>query len=1071
MYRFASLCSLPLWVVLMTSVMASDDGRDEHARSVTTDAGDVEIEAVLPLTGKDFAVRRRSTLELWRERDRYREAVLTAARSEDLEEAERARWVLGRWQRGILADTPTELAKQLSARSPVEAIELLLETGNFGAATVAMQEAHGTLDFEVISARVSITLDQRFPIYARTAVVHGQTAALSEFLNAASSTKEMAVCWDDWSRLFAVSTRTSASSQLPHAAKWWPPELVEQTQCLLHLIAGDFDKALKVALQSDRELQKRESATQEIAQRSLEEHKDTDKDTLGLLSRKQQPLTRVVRIVTSQWSGLADVAASSARAFERAAERLVMQKADHPSDHKHSEAQIALYRAEAIRHWSDALIAADRCGDEAIREAAVKGLIKHQNELDQKGVELADLASVRSLAWRTLLIHGELDAVLNLIKTTDPNNAATIASEASRNADAFRLLGFPADEIDTQLETWIDTAITAQRELHAASTSEDPIELAEASATSETGMSKEIEQQFELIRLLDDVSREDAAWRIVDRLSARDLTVKHPRRGDSYLVREYVLLALMYTAHSDWMIRLAMRPWETEPSIISLGLISRIMISEDRQLIELLMRYVKTQRPKMLVHEQFRIACEIARANEIDRQLHRELVATLSQSLRDGSLRRAVAEESQFDLFFELTTNETATEKPTANVWGDLFAAHGRPDLAEPFLRKQAAAGDLKAAFTLAKEYRLTGSTPANSDIFESIWEAVAASQRDDSSLIRDDVMTAVSAVGERLRTARDVGDLKTAEMLLMQLRAMACTPSTDMRQQIADVLAELGQWQIAEEVYRSLLMITAITSDETQSMIDIARKYQKFAADATVAEIEQTETAMDHDQVLELTPADLRLRSEAIRWLDLAFAGTLDQVEFRTPLYLMYPQLIVREQLELAITEAVSRQKTSAETPESITATAATEQQIRRLLNRLHALDQMDITTAESILPKLTNLGLQHLAHEQMAKMMQLATQHMRMFPTDAVRANNVAWGAAVNDFNLPQALLLSRLAVQFEPESAIYRDTLAEILARMGNTPEALAIERGCLIDDPGQWHLHEQVQRFEKIIVNSR
>jgi hypothetical protein len=1067
MYRFASLCSLPLWVVLMSPVLASDDDGDHRARSLTTGASDVGIEADLPLASKDFSVRRRSTFELWRERDRYREAVLNASRSEDLEAAERARWVLGRWQRGILVDTPPELAKQLSERSPVEAIELLLETGNFSAATVAMQEAHGTLDFEVISARVSITLDQRFPIYARNAVVHDQTAALGKFLDAASSTKEMAVCWDDWSRLFSEPKETGVSPQLPYSAKWWSPELAEQTQCLLHLLAGNFDQAMKVALQSDRELQKREAGIQGNVQGNLDEKNDGpeaasgDNGSLGLLSQKQQPLTRVVRIVTSQWAGLADAAASSARAFERATERLATQNTDRPSGHNHSAAQIALYRAEAIRHWSDALIAADRCGDESIREAAVQGLVKHQSELDQKGVELADLASVRSLAWRTLLIHGELDAVLNLIGTTDPKNAATIASETSRNADAFRLLGFPADEIDIQLEPWIDNAITAQRELHAASTSEDPIEKAEASTISDTGMSTEIEQQFELIRLLDDVSRDDAAWRIVDRLSARDLIVKHPRRGDSFLVREYVLLALMYTAHSDWMIRLTMRPWETEPTDISLGLISRIMISEDRQLIELLMRYVKIQRPKLLVHEQFRIACEIARAGENDRRLHRELVATLSQSLRDGSLRRAITQESQYDIFFE----------PTTKVWADLFAAHGRPDLAEPFLQQQAAAGDLKAAFTLAKEYRLAGSTPANSDIFESIWEAVAASQSDESTLIRDDVMTAVSAVGEQLRTARDVGDLKTAEMLLMQLRAMACTPSTDMRQQIADVLAELGQWQIAEEVYRSLLMITAITSDETQSMIDIARKYQKFAVNATVAEIEQTETAMDHERVMNLTPADLQLRSEAIRWLDLAFAGTLDQVEFRTPLYLMYPQLIAREQLELAITEAVSQQRASAETPETIVATAATEQQIHRLLNRLHDLDQMDITTAESILPKLTNLGLQHLAHEQLAKMLQAATQHMRTFPTDAVRANNVAWGAAVNDFNLPQALQLSRLAVQFEPESAIYRDTLAEILARMGNTHEALAIERGCLIDDPGQWHLHEQVQRFEEIIANSR
>ena len=47
---------------------------------------------------------------------------------------------------------------------------------------------------------------------------------------------------------------------------------------------------------------------------------------------------------------------------------------------------------------------------------------------------------------------------------------------------------------------------------------------------------------------------------------------------------------------------------------------------------------------------------------------------------------------------------------------------------------------------------------------------------------------------------------------------------------------------------------------------------------------------------------------------------------------------------------------------------------------------------------------------------------------PFDAMTCNNVAWIAAVNQSRLSDALLLSKIAVRAEPESAIYRDTLAE-------------------------------------------
>ncbi|MBB3204681.1 hypothetical protein FHS27_000445 [Rhodopirellula rubra] len=1022
----------------------------------------VDPDASGPLGGRDFSLRRRSTLDLWLDRDRYRDAVLAAARSEELETAERARWVLGRWQRGILADTPPDLAKQLAILPPVEAIELLLEESHFTAATIAMQEATGTLEFESVAARVSMTLDQRFPIYARAAVVTDQTSQLLAFLDVACSTKEMAVCRRDWAKLFshddidndgAEASSNPNRRRLPPAMEAWDPELVAQTECLLHLLDGDIEIAMDVAKRADRELQQREMAAG---------NRGGDPVT-GLLSRKQQPLVRVVRMVTSRWNAIAAAASSSARDFERAAERLSpvkdggnqgdsnQSKESKPDGAKRDArhqlaniAQITLYREEAVRHWSDALIAADRCNNDEIRAAAVEGLITNGSD---ESVSIA--ADVKALLWRTLLIHGEVDAALDVVRETDPSGAAVIAVDGSRAADALSGLGFPADQIDTQLESWIDAAIEAQRDLYDAATSDDPAKLAEAARVSETGLAPEIETMFTLIRLFDEVSRDDAAWRIADRLSLEDLHAKRVNRSSEYLVRDYVLLALLWTTHSDWMIELGMRDWEIEPSVVSQSLISRIAVTDEFQLLAILSHFVELQKPTTSAKAAFRIACEIARAEEQDRRRHGQRVADLSQALRDGSLRRKVSPDPDLEEFFE----------GTPRVWSDLFLAHGRPDLAEPFLEQQAATGDLEATFTLAKEYRLGGTITADFDTFEEVWDAVASAHTDGNLRFRDDVMTGVKAVGEQFRLARDRGDSNTADAIFKQIRAMACTPSTDMRQQIADVLADCGQWEIADSVYQSLLMMTAITSDETQSLIDIARKYQRFAVKATAAEVSTTESAMRANQIEKLAPDDLDLRRRAVTWFDTAFAGTLTGVEFRPQLYLVYPRLIAREQLELTVIDIVQTEDESL------------GQRARGLLERLHQLDRMDITTAESILPKMQQIGMKEEVRASLRRMLDVADEHLKAFPADAVTANNIAWGAAMNNVELPRALNLARHAVFFEPESAIYRDTLAEILARSGNPAQALMIERGCLIDDPGQWHLHEQIERFEKNSSNQR
>ncbi len=1047
MNRFATLLFALLPITSEAGpVSPLDEAKSTQIHENVPLADDAEGNRSGRLGGNAFSLRRRSTLDLWRDRDRYRGSVVAAARSEDPETAERARWILTRWQRGVLVDTPPDLAEKLITLSPDQAIEHLLEAGEFAAATIAMQESYDTLDFVTVSARVSINLDQRFPVYARNAVKSNRTAEFAAFLDIASTTPAMAVCRRDWAMLFSTDDAPEMETRLPTSAETWDGDLAHRTQVLLHLLAGNVDAAMKSA----------RSGTLTAPEKADGPDHRGDAVFASLQDQQQPPLVRSIRMLDGQWTAMAVSAEESARAWENAAIEVTKNQRDQrnqanpgsrPPAPTSIPAKIELYRTAAIRQWSDALIAADRCEDQNRRAAAVAGLRENVRALGKHEKKSKSIEEARSLAWRCLVIHGELGAGLEIVGQDDPAGASEIASAASRHSSAFEILGYPADQIDIHLESWIDEAISAQHELFEAM--DDPISEKKNVLLPKMGIVREIQDLLALIPLLDGVNRDDAAWRIAERLSLPDLHFKTSLSSNTYLVRDEVLTALRWTSHSDWMIQLGMRDWETESTARSRYIIGKVTVIDNYQVLEILHRFVQMRQPQQTAIHTFRIACEIARAESIDRRQHADLVAELAHSLNDGSLRHALADDSELLAYL----------RPTIDVWSDLFVAHGRADLAETFLQQRSSVGDLQAALTLATKYRWSGPAAASHDLHQLIWDAVASSPGYGNPAFQADMVAAVTAVGEQWRAARDAGDLAMTADLLLQLRAMACTPSSDMRRQIADVLADLSQWPIAEEIYRSLLVMTSLSSQEPLAMLEVARKYRWFALKATASRIETTESEIGPDPGGKLTSAEWSLRRDAIEKFDGALIQTLNQVSLRPELYVDFPRSLAREQLELAIGNSVSQPP------------AATAQSTARWLQRSQQLDRLDISTAESVFPKLVKMGMDDRIALEIRRMMEVAEKHLRTFPSDAVVANNVAWAAAVNNVELDGGLRLARRAVQMEPDSAIYRDTLAEILARKGNFTEAVQIERGCLMDDPGQWHLHQQINRFEKKLIKSR
>lgn len=121
-------------------------------------------------------------------------------------------------------------------------------------------------------------------------------------------------------------------------------------------------------------------------------------------------------------------------------------------------------------------------------------------------------------------------------------------------------------------------------------------------------------------------------------------------------------------------------------------------------------------------------------------------------------------------------------------------------------------------------------------------------------------------------------------------------------------------------------------------------------------------------------------------------------------------------------------------------------------------------IDLAEDLIPELEAAGMRGAADELFAKVYAPNQQLCDDFPENASAHNNLAWLAARSGRRLEDALHHARRAVELEPDSAAYLDTLAEALFRTGGREEAVALERRCLSQEPENEHYQKQLARFQ-------
>ena len=467
------------------------------------------------------------------------------------------------------------------------------------------------------------------------------------------------------------------------------------------------------------------------------------------------------------------------------------------------------HSSEQMRYWSDALIAADRWGNAEIAEVAIDALSKPPPPSDV-------LAQSLELQWQTLAIQGEIETAVALLANKSPDVAAEIALAGARTELAIEVLGYPLEQLDSSLHGWIDEAIEAEQQ---------KLEDSDENPT--------LARLLLLMRVLVTIGRDDAAWKIASRLCAPQAN----QLGTE--LRDLTLYHLLMGAWYEWVIKLAVLPGEKSISSSTERYLEYALPDFDAPTFKILMDATAYLLPSLDFHRRFRVVC----------------------SLVSGDLPKEFDEPDMFErLYDRLTTGKRQIQRIGGRVVVSprmqlnnnlvaLFARHGQADLATRSLQELAGGGDAAATLELAEGELHHGRLETAAEYFELLWRQVRGTGAASRNLSADATFAAKALVGQWIIAMRQ-GDQEQLAELRLQLNVTLCSPSTEMRSEVAEYLAKWGRTDLAAEVFEVLLPMSALGSPLDSELIDVARS---FAA---------------------------RLRAEvpdqAVRWFDLGVVGIL---------------------------------------------------------------------------------------------------------------------------------------------------------------------------------------------------
>jgi hypothetical protein len=912
-----------------------------------TDAGRIEATR-RRLSGGTFDQRQRAMWDLWRHRDASRDVVARAVGDSDPEVSSRAKWIIDRWRKGILPDTPTELARQLEASSHSDSLQLLLDRSMFTGALVAIDEAVRSGDRATLT-RVAAILQRGFPFFVRSADAQDQLGELVELVDRVAITSPMLISRQQLMALIGpgVTGGADAGAEEKGAAVLSTPE------------------ALKRWLEGRPEL-------------SAEEREQMEIVTLATLGFLDQASERAGTATDPQWLRTCQFLRGDWAALGRTQRSLAVAHAP--------------MTPESDRHWAYALVAAARAKDDALRAEAIAALSSRPTDSEPAAM---DDPSVK-LRWQVLAMHGEIDAAVGIVSPTRPLVAAELLAQAGRLEEAFDTVGLAIPEADAAVATLLEDARDS---------------IANWQPSQRLDLPEPLDRLLAIARLLYQGGRRDLAFELYSGAATMPDGAENP---NLQVGRAVVMHSLVRLNRLEWLAQIVAQDTELSSSGTARHFLSRALELQPETIDALMMGL-----------------SQIVPMRQSDRW-------TAVYRFLDGEVPAGFDRGTDYKRLFDLFTGQSSPVPATAGAAGGLgsdilpaiqltlematiFELHGQFELAKQTHYRLAAGGDSEAVLAYAETELKEGRVESARELFEATWRRIDSNRQDPASLNRseDDALLAMRAIlGEAVAAAR-MGDVERSEELWRLIDLMMSTPSAKLRAAFGALLIDQGFDERAEAIYRVLFPWVAFGSDEGLELYSVSRDFNRSLGE--------------------------RHPTLAADVFDMGITAKFEATEFYPAGYVSLPAFVHRAKVLAAIDlrdEAAIRDHTEA----------------------VLRLSPADIDFGEKAIKKMREAGFDELADETVERIYQAGGKYMRRFPLDVVTANNLAWVLALSDHRLEDALALSWRAVYLSPDSTVYRDTLAEILFRLGRVNEATTVARACLIDEPAEWHVHEQIRRFE-------
>jgi tetratricopeptide (TPR) repeat protein len=139
------------------------------------------------------------------------------------------------------------------------------------------------------------------------------------------------------------------------------------------------------------------------------------------------------------------------------------------------------------------------------------------------------------------------------------------------------------------------------------------------------------------------------------------------------------------------------------------------------------------------------------------------------------------------------------------------------------------------------------------------------------------------------------------------------------------------------------------------------------------------------------------------------------------------------------------------------------------RSFSEAHQMLPGDGYLANELFPLMREMGLIELHDQLFAESARLCRENIRRYPEDDNVYNNFAWQAGRANRALDEAEEYLKKALEMNPHSAAYLDTMGEIYFARKNRAEAIkwsekSLENDILGNSSNRWELQQQNRRFK-------